>query len=128
MKGSLIAVALASIVAAPPVVAAPAPSAQAHFKATAVTRLGKTIRLGNLRITPVAVVEDSRCPRLVTCVWRGRLRITVAVAGHGTLTLDNGVPVSVAKGRLTLVEGTPLSQRGERIPNGAYRFKLRYER
>lgn len=90
-------------------------------------RLGQEARLPGLRIRPLAVVEDSRCPRLVTCVWRGRLRITAAVNGQ-KLTLDNGVPIRVAKGRLTLVDATPFSQRGEAIPPGAYRFELRFER
>jgi hypothetical protein len=100
---------------------------QAHFSAGTFARLGQTVRLGNLRVTPLAVIEDSRCPRLVTCVWRGRLRISAAVDGH-KLTLDNGVPMAVAKGRLTLVGADPLSQRGETIPPPAYRFELRFER
>ena len=106
---------------------AAAPAAAAPFTAGTFARVGQSVRLGNLRVTPLAVVEDSRCPRLVTCVWRGRLRISAIVNGR-KLTLDNGVPVAVAKGRLTLVGADPLSQRGETIPPAAYRFELRFER
>ena len=95
---------------------------------TSVAGLGETVRLGALRVTPVSIVEDSRCPRLVTCVWRGRLRIRALVRGTGQVTLDDGVPVRVASGRLTLVDAVPLSQRGEAPPPRAYRFRLRFER
>jgi hypothetical protein len=105
--------------------AAPAAAATSN---TSIARLGETVRLGALRVTPVSIVEDSRCPRLVTCVWRGRLRICALVRGTGQVTLDNGVPVPVASGRLTLVDAVPLSQHGELPPRGAYRFRLRFER
>jgi hypothetical protein len=95
---------------------------------TAIARRGETVRLGPLRITPVSIVEDSRCPRMVSCVWRGRLRIKAVVRGSGTVTLDNGVPLAVAGGKLTLVDAVPLSQHGEIPPPRAYRFRLRFER
>jgi hypothetical protein len=105
--------------------AAPAMAAGSN---TSVARLGETVRLGALRVTPMTIVEDSRCPRLVTCVWRGRLRIRALVRGTGQVTLDDGVPVRVASGRLTLVDAVPVSQRGEVPPPRAYRFRLRFER
>src|SRR4051794_3968711 len=109
MRHSLLAAALVLL-------AAPA----AAQTSTAVASLGQTVRIGALRLKPIAVLEDSRCPQLVTCVWRGRLRITASVPGRGVLTLDNGVAVSVGRGRLTLVDAVPLSQRGEKIPPRAY--------
>jgi hypothetical protein len=102
-------------------------AAASNVSAGTFARLGQTVRLPSLRVTPIAVVEDSRCPRLVTCVWRGRLRITAAINGQ-RMTLDNGVPIKVARGRLTLVGADPISQRGERIAPTAYRFELRFER
>jgi hypothetical protein len=104
--------------------AAPAQAASS----TAIARRGETVRLGPLRVTPVSVVEDSRCPRLVTCVWRGRLRIKAVVRRWGLVTLDDGVPVAVAGGKLTLVDAVPISQRGEAPPPAAYRFRLRFQR
>ena len=88
------------------------------------SRLG---REGGLEMTRPAP-EDSGCPRMVTCVWRGRLRIRALVRGTGQVTLDDGVPIRVASGRLTLIDAVPISQRGELAPRGAYRFRLRFER
>ena len=102
---------------------APATAAPAHQSA----RLGQTVRVGALAVRPIAVMEDSRCPRYVSCVWRGRLRLS-AMVGHSRTMLDDGVPLAVRGGHLTLVEVTPVSGRGEKVPPDRYRFKFRFER
>lgn len=46
--------------------------------------LGETADLGGgLRVRPLEVLEDSRCPQNARCVWAGRLRLRVAVDGAG---------------------------------------------
>ena len=104
-----------------------APALSAPLSATAQARLGQPIRLANLAVRPLRVIEDSRCPRMVTCAWRGRLRLEVAVNGR-VMTIDDGKAVAAGGGSLTLVNATPLSQRGERVPLGAYRFTLNFKR
>jgi hypothetical protein len=84
---------------------------EAQFSApgVAVARLGGTARLGDIRVRPIAVIEDSRCPRDVTCVWAGRLRLKAAISavpGEAELTL--GEPFALpGGGRLTLVAAAP---------------------
>jgi hypothetical protein len=90
-------------------------------------RLGQTVRVGALAVRPIAVVEDSRCPRDVTCVWRGRLRLS-AMAGHKRVMIDDGVPLAVRGGHLTLVEVTPVGGHGEKVAAERYRFRFRFER
>jgi hypothetical protein len=41
--------------------------------------LGETVRLDDVAITFVKVIEDSRCPKNVTCIWQGRIIVQVAV-------------------------------------------------
>lgn len=42
--------------------------------------LGETIVLaGSIRITPLEIVEDSRCPEKAVCVWEGRLRVRIRI-------------------------------------------------
>jgi hypothetical protein len=41
--------------------------------------LGETIDLQGTMITFAEVLEDSRCPRTVQCVWAGRARVKVIV-------------------------------------------------
>ena len=75
---------------------------------TVTARLGEEVRLGDVRIRPVAVLEDSRCPVDVTCVWAGRIRLRVAVIGAGDLVMELNQPVSAPGGRrLTLVAVAP---------------------
>ena len=47
--------------------------------------LGETVRLDDVAITFVKVIEDSRCPKNVTCTWQGRIIVQVAVKREGEL-------------------------------------------
>lgn len=63
---------------------------------------------GGLRVRPLSVLEDSRCPQNARCVWAGRLRVNVNVEGVGEreVTLGEGV-VETPRGNFTLVAATP---------------------
>ena len=98
--------------------------------AAAEARLGQSARLGNVAVRPLAVIEDSRCPRNVTCVWAGRLRLRAAisgVAGEVELTLSEPYPLP-GGGTITLVAASP--ERWQNPPPGreagpAARFTFR---
>jgi hypothetical protein len=75
---------------------------------TVEVRLGETARLGGLTVRPIAVIEDSRCPGDVDCVWAGRLRLRVAVSGVGETELILGQAFALpGGGTLTLVSAMP---------------------
>jgi hypothetical protein len=77
---------------------------------TVTARLNEEVRLGDLRVRPLEVLEDSRCPVDVTCVWAGRVRLRVAVGGAGERVMEIGPPVPVPGGaHLTLVAVAPLN-------------------
>jgi len=38
----------------------------------------------NLTITFVEIIEDSRCPKNVTCIWAGRVRAAIRLDESGT--------------------------------------------
>lgn len=63
---------------------------------------------GGLRVRPLQVLEDSRCPQNARCVWAGRLRVRVNVEGVGEreVTLGEGV-VETPRGNFTMVAATP---------------------
>jgi len=109
-------------------------------------RLGGTARLGpssgpgrgpssgsggaDLRVRPLAVLEDSRCPRDVTCIWAGRLRLRVALIPGGEIELTLSEPHALPEGAgtLTLVAAAP--EPWQRPPagvetGGASRFAFR---
>ena len=78
-------------------------------------------------VTPLAVVEDSRCPVGVQCISAGRTRVMVRIdlgsrSEYRELCSDK--PLQVADGTLSLVEVTPARMAG--AEPGAYRFGMRF--
>lgn len=78
-------------------------------------------------VTPLAVVEDSRCPAGVQCIQAGRTRVMVRIdlgSGSEYRELCSDKPLQVADGTLSLVEVTPAAAPG--AEPGAYRFGMRF--
>lgn len=46
--------------------------------------LGDTVLFEDISITFKRVIEDSRCPSDVTCVWAGQAKVLVAIKTNGT--------------------------------------------
>jgi len=91
-------------------------------------RIGETVRLGSVTIRPTAVVEDSRCPSGVQCVWAGRVRIAAELNGTPSeLTLN--VPQAVTgAGSVTLVEVYPAPRKDTTYFPDEYRFGFTLKR
>lgn len=112
------AVALAACATVPPADAGP------------TAGLGQVATVQGLRIRPLRVVEDSRCPINARCVWAGRMILHAEVSGgdRATYDLTLGEPVDHAGGRLALVAAEPGRMAGEETGLGAYRFTFEYSR
>ena len=98
---------------------------------TPTAALNKTAYVGFWSIKPIAVLEDSRCPKSVQCVWAGQVRIRAKVMSRGRrevreLTLAQ--PITVAGGTLTLVDVQPPRLRPGPIDPRHYRFTFRFTR
>jgi hypothetical protein len=90
-------------------------------------RINETADLGGgLRVRPLEVVEDSRCPQNARCVWAGRLRVHVNIehVGEREVILDEGA-VETPHGSFSLVAASPGPWTD--LPQGAvpYRFGFR---
>jgi hypothetical protein len=71
--------------------------------------IGQTADLGNgLRVRPLEVVEDSRCPQNARCVWAGRLRVRVNIEGVGEreVILDEAA-TQTPRGSFAMVAALP---------------------
>lgn len=89
--------------------------------------LGQPVKVGALVATPMAVVEDSRCPINARCAWPGRLVVKTRIDGAGwrdTADLTLGEPWSTHDVILVLTSGEPGRMAGtaEETPPSAYRF------
>ncbi len=90
--------------------------------------LGEVANLDGITVRPLEVIEDSRCPALVRCVWAGRVRIRADVSGAGTRELTLGEPAAVSGGTLTLVDVRPGKRVPGAIPPRDYQFTFTFQR
>ena len=86
--------------------------------------LNETIRLGDLTIKPLEVIEDSRCPVDVDCVWSGRLVMRAEVSGvSGLATISSLEPFALpGGGTLVLASVWPPNYHQDRGPREPNRF------
>ena len=87
--------------------------------------LRQPVQAGAVVATPMAVVEDSRCPENARCVWAGRLVVTTRIDGAGwreTADLTLGEPRQVRDVTMALISGLPEKQVERETPPGEYRF------
>ena len=76
-------------------------------------------------LTPIAVLEDSRCPSDVTCVWEGRIRLQVRIqSGLGTATsiFSLGDTITTEAEAITLIEVRPYQRSDRAITDDEYEF------
>jgi len=101
-----------------------------------VLKYGEEIRLKGyvLRFSFSEVLEDSRCPVNVTCIWEGNGKVVIGIAaGMGpthALILNTGLePRSVVWNgiQVTLLELNPTPQAGPGIPSEDYTVRLKLE-
>jgi hypothetical protein len=87
--------------------------------------LGQPTRVGALVATPQVLVEDSRCPMNVRCVWAGRVVVTTRIDGAGwreTVNLTLSQPYATHGTSITLVSASPEKMAGTTVPPQAYTF------
>jgi hypothetical protein len=116
LPAALIGISLASCAAAGPI--------------EGPVRLGDIAAVNGPKVRPDRVIEDSRCPANVQCVWAGRLVVRATVFGGGwskQCDLTLGVPVAIADGMLTLVEATPKLARASAHRRSAARFTFNFQ-
>ena len=81
-------------------------------------------------IQPVAVIEDSRCPVGVACVWAGRVRVKMLwLRPNGDaqpFEVVLGEPTPLADGTITLESVHPEKRPDRPIKAGDYRFAFRF--
>ncbi len=94
-----------------------------------VAALGSTIVAGAMRITPIAVIEDSRCPAKTQCIWAGRVVVRVTISSLTaklTREMTIGQPVSIGGKDVTLVAVSPGKTTTPTKP-AAYRFTFAWQ-
>ena len=90
--------------------------------------IGEPTHSGRLTVTPIAIVEDSRCPQDAQCVWAGRLVVRTRIAHEGSRIedIEMGEEIRIADGLLELDRAEPAAAGGVEIAPGEYRFHYRF--
>ncbi len=96
-----------------------------------VLSVGQNIKVGTLSITLDSIVEDSRCPSDVQCIWAGQVVVK--------LSLLNGMKSELVKSSLNqdpylfdnysikIVSVEPIPKSGEAISAGEYKVTVHVE-
>lgn len=87
--------------------------------------LGQSAWVGDAIVTPLAVVEDSRCPEDAQCIQAGKLTVSTRITfthWQQTVPLTLGEPYRVMSRDFVLATASPTNSAGQEIPPGAYRF------
>ncbi len=87
--------------------------------------LGEIATVGTLRVRPLQIVEDSRCPINARCVWAGRLVLRAearGASGREVRDLTLGEPITVQGTSLALISVEPAKMAGIAGKLIPYRF------
>ncbi len=85
-------------------------------------QIGETVRVGAVAVTPIKVLEDSRCPQEAQCAWAGRVRISARIDGGESIELTLGQPIALGEHALTLTEVHPEPRQDVTRYPDEYRF------
>lgn len=92
---------------------------------TVATSLGKEASLLGLKITPLEVLEDSRCPLDVVCIQAGTVRVKTTLEtdlGTSSQIFKLGEKVITAATEVTLVKVDPAPEAGKGGDSSSYLF------
>lgn len=107
----------------------PAPDSTPPAPVGSMVALGQKLRVGPLTVTPLTVVEDSRCPINARCVWAGRLVVRTRIEGQAggetwrdTTDMRLGETFGTHGYVIALSSGEPGRTAGRETPLTEYRF------
>lgn len=95
------------------------------FSVEVSTGFAQAVTAGPITITPMTLIEDSRCPVSVQCIQAGTVRIKAMVksaSGTSEMTLALGTPSTTEAETITLIGVYPGKSAGKTVPNSAYQF------
>lgn len=91
---------------------------------------GQRLYVDGPHVTPLKLIEDSRCPSDVDCVWAGRVRLLIRIeTGRGAVEREiaSNEALPVADGTLRLAAIHPDRVSRTVIPPAEYRFSFRFD-
>lgn len=122
----------ALLFAAPALAACATTQSQTPLPEAKNVALGQSAYADGPLVQPVAVLEDSRCPADVTCVWAGQVRLKMLWLRSGgrqqEFEVTLGKRTQLADGSILLERVTPARTNANKdITPADYRFDFRFD-
>jgi hypothetical protein len=111
-----------------PDVANPAPQVKTYDYGNAVLKVGERAVFPRVTITPLEVVEDSRCAEGVQCVWAGTVKVRVNIShpsGNSSDSIELGKSITTATEKVELLSVTPAKKANQEISKDSYQFTFK---
>jgi len=92
---------------------------------TIETRIDEGASALGVKVVPLEVLEDSRCPVDVECIWAGTVRLRTLLSsglGEAEQVFELRMPITTEAETVTLVEVSPAPYAGRAILANDYRF------
>jgi hypothetical protein len=123
----LMCLALASCSSAP---AQEPPAAELGAEITLSPGTSANVKSAEMKVRFVAVTEDSRCPRDVTCIWAGEVKVQLEFQteqGVSRVEIVEGRSAEVGSYRVTIVRVEPQPVSTVKIAAPDYRVTLKVD-
>src|SRR3989344_1477054 len=94
-------------------------------KTTIETRIDQGASALGVKVVPLEVLQDSRCPVDVECVWEGTVQVRALLSsglGEAEQVFELNQPITTEAEVITLVEVFPAPESGRAILPNDYRF------
>ncbi|MFA5998302.1 MAG: hypothetical protein WC814_02865 [Candidatus Paceibacterota bacterium] len=94
---------------------------------TLEAQIGQEVSGLDVRVTPLTVLEDSRCPLDVVCIQAGTVRVRARlISGLGTAMQEFklGQPITTEAESITLTQVIPQPKAGIKIQDSEYVFSF----
>ena len=104
-------------------------AASAREPASTIARIGKRVSVDGPSVTPLRVLEDSRCPMEARCVWAGQVRLLVRIGTgrrRALREITSNMPIRIADGTLELVSVMPPRSVQRTLRARDYHFGFRF--
>ncbi len=88
-------------------------------------KLNQKILNNEVYITPLKIIEDSRCPADVTCIWAGQVRLQAKLQSGNSeqeIILISGKPFIFSGKSVTLTDILPAKDSKKEVPLSEYGF------
>jgi hypothetical protein len=90
-----------------------------------VAKIEGSAKALGVTVTPHEVVEDSRCPLDVNCIWAGTLKVRATLSsdlGTSDQVFELGTPITTESVSVTLEKVAPNKHQGVTVSAGEYLF------